>query len=75
LVERIGCFLGSPEGATASAGIYSLIETAKAKGLEPYWYLRFLFENLPQAITEVDFKALLPQYLNPSQLSGPPKIS
>lgn len=68
-------FSGVPEGATASAGIYSLIETAKANGLEPYWYLRFLFENLPQAMTEADYKALLPQYLSPSQLSGPPKIS
>jgi len=68
-------FCGTPEGATASAGMYSLIETAKANGLEPYWYLRFLFENLPKAMTEDDYKALLPQYLKPSQLSGPPCIS
>ena len=67
-------FSGAPEGATASAGIYTLIETAKANGLEPYWYLRFLFENLPQAMTEADYKALLPQYLKPSQLSGPPNF-
>jgi transposase len=30
---------GSPTGAEASAFMYSLIETAKANGLEPYWYL------------------------------------
>jgi len=68
-------FSGSPDGATASATMYSLIETAKANGLEPYWYLRYLFENLPQAMTEDDYKALLPQYLEPSQLSGPPNIA
>lgn len=68
-------FSGTPEGATASATMYSLIETAKANGLEPYWYLRFLFDNLPQAMTEDDYKALLPQYLEPSQLSGPANIA
>lgn len=35
------------KGARASAGIYSLIETAKANGLEPYCYLKYLFERLP----------------------------
>jgi len=40
-------FSGSPRGAKASAAIYSLIETAKANGLEPYAYLRVLFERLP----------------------------
>jgi transposase len=68
-------FSGTPEGATASATMYSLIETAKANGLEPYWYLRFLFEKLPQAMTEEDYKALLPQYMKPSQLSGPANIA
>ena len=54
-------FSCTPAGAVASACIYSLIETAKANGLEPYWYLRFLFENLPEAMTEDEFKALMPQ--------------
>jgi len=31
-------FSASPKGATASANLYSLIETAKANGLEPYAY-------------------------------------
>ena len=68
-------FSGTPEGAAASAALYSLIETAKANGLEPYWYLRHLIENLPDAMTEDDYKALLPQYLDRSQLAGPPDIS
>ena len=36
-------FSGTPEGAQASACLYSLIETAKAYNLEPYKYLRYLF--------------------------------
>lgn len=40
-------FSGSPKGAEASATVYSIIETAKANGLEPYTYLEFLFKNLP----------------------------
>ena len=53
-------FSGSPRGARASATLYSLIETAKANGLEPYWYLRRLFEALPNARTPQDLLSLLP---------------
>ena len=53
-------FSGSPRGAAASATLYSLIETAKANGREPYWYLRELFEQLPHARTQADYLALLP---------------
>ena len=53
-------FSGSPRGAAASALLYSLIETAKANGCEPYWYLRELFEKLPLARTRADYLALLP---------------
>ena len=52
---------GSPRGAQASAMIYTLIETAKANQLEPRRYLEQLFERLPQAKTEADLIALLPQ--------------
>lgn len=54
-------FAGSPSGADAAATIYSLIETAKACRIEPYQYLRFLFEKLPYAHSEADHTALLPQ--------------
>ena len=53
-------FSGSPRGAVASATLYSLIETAKANGREPYWYLRELFEKLPHARTRTDHVSLLP---------------
>lgn len=57
-------FADTPAGAHASAGLYSLIETARANGLEPYWYLRYLFERLPLAQTDDDLKILLPQYVD-----------
>ncbi|MHB8484069.1 MAG: IS66 family transposase [Nitrospiria bacterium] len=63
-------FSASPKGAKASAAIYSLIETAKANGLEPYRYLRHLFERLPAANTETDYRALLPQYVNQNSINN-----
>jgi transposase len=41
-------FANTPRGATASAAIYSVIETAKENGLHPFRYLMYLFEELPQ---------------------------
>ena len=64
-------FSGHPRGADASATLYSLIETAKANDLEPYHYLRHLFEHLPAATTDAQRKALLPQYLDPKNLTIP----
>jgi len=63
-------FSATPAGAHSSAALYSLIETAKANGLEPYWYLRFLFERLPTAKSEADLRALLPHYADRTQI-GP----
>ena len=42
-------FSDSPKGAQASAAIYSIIETAKANGLNPFEYLKCLLEHLPNA--------------------------
>ena len=57
-------FAYTPSGADASAFFYSLVETAKANGLEPYWYLRYLFNKIITAKTEEDFRILLPQYVD-----------
>jgi transposase len=40
-------FCNTPKGARASAVIFSIIETAKENGLNPYAYLNYLFEKLP----------------------------
>jgi hypothetical protein len=34
-------------GAAASAAVYSIVETAKANGLNPYKYLNFIFTGMP----------------------------
>lgn len=57
-------FSGTPEGAEASALLYSLIETAKANKLEPYAYLQHIFDRLPTAVSLEDYEALLPWNVN-----------
>jgi len=63
-------FSGTPEGAEASALLFSLIETAKANKLEPYAYLRYIFEKLPLAVTLEDYEALLPWNINVEQMNA-----
>ena len=53
-------FSGSPQGAHASAFFYSLIESAKANGLDPQKYLWQTLEKIPTATTNEDFEALMP---------------
>ena len=61
-------FSASVKGVKASANLYSLIETAKANGLEPYAYLRHLFTELPQAETVEAIEALLPGNIDKDQI-------
>jgi transposase len=56
-------FSGSPRGAAASATLYSLIETAKANGLEPHRYLLNVIARVPTARTADDYRSLLPQLI------------
>ena len=53
-------FSDTVSGAKASSNLYSLIETAKANGLEPYTYLKKVFTELPKASCIEDIEALLP---------------
>jgi hypothetical protein len=62
-------FSDTPQGANASAIIYSVIETAKANGREPYAYLRRLFTDLPAATSLEAIEQLLPWTLAPDQLT------
>ncbi len=61
-------FSASVKGVKASANLYSLIETAKANGLEPYAYLRYLFTELPKAETVETIEALLPGNIGMDQI-------
>ena len=60
LGRRNWLFSDSQGGARASANLYSLIETAKANGLNDYAYLKTLLTQLPMATTEEELQRLLP---------------
>jgi transposase len=62
-------FAGHPRGAEASATFFSLIETAKVNGLEPYAYLHYLFETLPLIENQDAYRSLLPQYVDKDLLT------
>jgi transposase len=53
-------FANTPRGAKASATIYSVIESAKENGLDPFRYLSYLFEQLPQLPNVQDPQSLEP---------------
>ncbi len=53
-------FSGTQEGAKGSAVLSSIIEIAKANGLEPFEYLSRIFKELPQAQSLEDVEVLLP---------------
>jgi len=58
--RRNWLFSDTPRGARASATCYSLIETAKANGLEPYAYLHHVLQHIAAADTLEKIEALLP---------------
>jgi transposase len=57
-------FHGNEEGAEASCRVYTLIETAKMNGLEPWAYLKDLLEKLPAVRISGDWESLLPWNIN-----------
>ena len=58
--RRNWLFSDTPRGARASATCYSLIESAKANGLEPYAYLHHVLQHIAAADTLEKIEALLP---------------
>lgn len=58
--RRNWLFSDTPRGARASATCFSLVETAKANGLEPYAYLNHVLANIGSADTVEKLEALLP---------------
>lgn len=64
-------FSNTSRGAEASAGMYSLIESAKANGHNPYHYLRYLFSQFPNAGNDREkLKQLLPCYLSEKDMKS-----
>ena len=63
-------FSGSPAGARASCALYSLIQTARANGLNPYAYLHYVFTRVPTITCAAQWHELLPHNLDPDQLNA-----
>jgi transposase len=57
--RRNWLFCNTPRGAESSVILYSIIETAKANGLNPFSYLEYLLDTLPN-IKASEVASLLP---------------
>jgi transposase len=68
-------FADTVRGAEASANLYSVIETAKRCGLEPFAYLRLVLEALPRATTVDEIETLLPRNVDPARLQDAGQFS
>jgi transposase len=67
--RRAWLFSDTPAGARASALIYSLVQTARANGVDPGLWLGHVLRDIPLAKTVEDFEALLPWNLHDQQLA------
>ncbi len=56
-------FSGSSAGAKAGAIFYSLIETCKANGVEPYKYFCAMLNRIRSCKSDEDYRKLLPQFI------------
>ena len=48
--------------------MFSIIRTAVANNLEPYWYLRYLLDNLIKLKNKEDFRPFMPQNIDRNKL-------
>jgi transposase len=53
-------FADSVEGANAAATIFSLVETCKYHGIEPYNWFRYVLQQMPLCKTDAEIEALMP---------------
>ena len=67
--RRNWLFSDTVKGAKSSANLYSLIETAKANGLEPYRYLCHVFNQLPKAKSLEAIEKLLPWQVDKEEIN------
>ena len=63
-------FADTIKGAKASANLYSLVDTAKLNGLEPYRYLHHILKELPKAQALEDIESLLPWQVDKAHINS-----
>ena len=54
-------FCNTPAGASASAGIYSIVQTCIENGIKPIEYFKYVFETLPNI--DLEDKSLIDDLL------------
>ncbi len=69
LARKNFLFADTPAGASASAMIYSLLETAKANGHHVFRYMSVVLSELPKATTPAQIETLLPWNLKTDEVS------
>lgn len=50
--------------------MFSIIRTAVANGLEPYWYIRYLLDNLIKIKSKEDLEAFIPHNVTKDMLNA-----
>ena len=60
--RRAWLFADTPKGAKASAVLYTLVESAKANGLDVFEYLKYLLEEMPNN-RHLEHPEVIDQYL------------
>jgi len=56
-------FMGNADGAEAAATIFSLVETCRHHGLDPYSYFKYVLTHIRDAETMEQLEQLLPYYV------------
>jgi hypothetical protein len=52
--RKVWLFCNTIDGAKATAILYTLVETAKANGVDPYHYLKYLLDSMPSHMDDHD---------------------
>jgi len=52
--RKVWLFCNTIDGAKATAILYTLVETAKANGVDPYYYLKYLLDSMPAHMDDHD---------------------
>jgi transposase len=63
-------FASSVAGAEAAATLFSLIETCKHHGIEPYDWFRYVLQQIPLCQSDAKIEMLLPFNIDPNLLAG-----
>ena len=59
-------FVGHPDAGERAAIIYSLVESCRRRGIDPFAYFKDVLARLPAMTSKSDFSGLLPANWKPA---------